>query len=153
MFEFDEIIQLLEKINQSSLEEVEIEKGSIKIKVKKTSSSAPVQAVSQPVPAVIPAAVPVVETPTPVVETKPEPVKDYKVIKSPMVGTFYSKPSPDKPDFAKAGDKVNADTTVCIIEAMKLFNEIQADVSGEIVEVLVQNGQLVEYGQPLFYVK
>lgn len=70
-----------------------------------------------------------------------------------MVGTFYSKPNPDSDVFVKVGDRVEKDTVVCIVEAMKLFNEITADVSGEIVEVLVENGELVEYGQPLFRVK
>lgn len=67
-----------------------------------------------------------------------------------MVGTFYASPSPENPAYVKIGDKVSKDSIVCIIEAMKLFNEIEAEVNGEIVEILVENGQLVEYGQPLF---
>ncbi len=74
-------------------------------------------------------------------------------IKSPMVGTFYSTPSPDSPAFVTAGSRVEPDTVVCIIEAMKVFNEIKAEVSGTIERVLVSNGQPVEYGQPLFLVK
>ncbi|HSH25503.1 MAG TPA: acetyl-CoA carboxylase biotin carboxyl carrier protein, partial [Massilibacterium sp.] len=74
-------------------------------------------------------------------------------IKSPMVGTFYSQPSPDQPAYVKVGDKVDEESVVCIVEAMKLFNEIEAEVKGEIVEVLVENEELVEYGQPLFLVK
>src|SRR5690606_6025000 len=74
-------------------------------------------------------------------------------ITSPMVGTFYQAPSPDAAPYVKKGDKVTPETIVCIVEAMKLFNEIEAEVSGEIVEVLVEDGQLVEYGQPLFLVK
>ena len=70
-----------------------------------------------------------------------------------MVGTFYSSASPDTPPYASVGDRVSKDSIVCIVEAMKLFNEIDADVDGEIVEILVNNGQLVEYGQPLFLVK
>lgn len=70
-----------------------------------------------------------------------------------MVGTFYSAPAPDAPEYVKAGDKVDEKTIVCIVEAMKLMNEIEADVKGTIVDVLVENGQLVEYGQPLFTVK
>jgi len=72
---------------------------------------------------------------------------------SPMVGTFYQSPSPDLPAYVKVGDKVGNETIVCIVEAMKLFNEIEAEVQGEIVEVLVKDGELVEYGQPLFLVK
>src|SRR5690606_7693708 len=74
-------------------------------------------------------------------------------ITSPMVGTFYQAPSPDSPPYVKVGDKVEPDTIVCIVEAMKLFNEIEAEIKGEIVEVLVKNEQLVEFGQPLFLVK
>ena len=74
-------------------------------------------------------------------------------ITSPMVGTFYSSSSPDTPPYVSVGDRVSKDSIVCIVEAMKLFNEIDADVEGEIVEILVNNGQLVEYGQPLFLVK
>lgn len=70
-----------------------------------------------------------------------------------MVGTFYRKPNPDAEPYVKVGDKVNSDTIVCIVEAMKLFNEIEAEVEGEIVEILVEDGQLVEFGQPLFLVK
>ncbi len=74
-------------------------------------------------------------------------------ITSPMVGTFYQAPSPDAPTYVKVGDKVSDETIVCIVEAMKLFNEIEAEIKGEIVEILVKDGQLVEYGQPLFLVK
>ena len=74
-------------------------------------------------------------------------------ITSPMVGTFYQSPSPDVDAYVKVGSKVSKDSIVCIVEAMKLFNEIEAEVNGEIVEILVKDGQLVEYGQPLFLVK
>lgn len=74
-------------------------------------------------------------------------------ITSPMVGTFYSSPSPDDPVYVNVGDRVSKDTVVCLVEAMKVFNEIEAEVNGTIVEVLVENGQLVEHGQPLFLVK
>lgn len=86
------------------------------------------------------------------VEEDQQRVDDYH-IKSPMVGTFYHSSSPDTEAFVSVGDEVKADKVVCIIEAMKLFNEIEADVNGEIVEILVANGELVEYGQPLFRVK
>ncbi|MDP4127063.1 MAG: acetyl-CoA carboxylase biotin carboxyl carrier protein, partial [Bacillota bacterium] len=76
----------------------------------------------------------------------------FKIV-SPMVGTFYRAPGEDADPFVKIGDKVEKSTMVCILEAMKLFNEIEAEVRGEIVDVLVENGQLVEYGQPLFLVK
>ena len=82
-----------------------------------------------------------------------EVASDLHKITSPMVGTFYASPSPDADAYVKAGSKVSKDSIVCIVEAMKLFNEIEAEVNGEIVEILVKNGQLVEYGQPLFLVK
>jgi len=85
---------------------------------------------------------------------KPEVIdKNLHQVKSPMVGTFYKSPTPDADPYVKLGDKVDDKTVVCIIEAMKLFNEIEAEVAGEIVEILVENGQLVEYGQPLFIVR
>ena len=77
----------------------------------------------------------------------------YQTINAPMVGTFYKSPSPEEDAYVQVGDKVTNESTVCILEAMKLFNEIQAEVSGEIVEILVEDGQMVEYGQPLFKVK
>jgi acetyl-CoA carboxylase biotin carboxyl carrier protein len=92
------------------------------------------------------------ETPAPVVAPKADEAKLHKIV-SPMVGTFYKAPAPDAPPYVKVGDRVEEKTIVCIVEAMKLMNEIEADVRGEIVEVLVENGQLVEYGQPLFLVK
>ncbi len=79
--------------------------------------------------------------------------EDLHKITSPIVGTFYSSPAPDKEPYVKEGSKVSADTIVCIVEAMKLMNEIQAEVSGEIVKVYVENGQPVEYGQPLFGIR
>ncbi|MDU6914685.1 MAG: acetyl-CoA carboxylase biotin carboxyl carrier protein, partial [Staphylococcus epidermidis] len=78
---------------------------------------------------------------------------NYNTINAPMVGTFYKSPSPDEEAYVQVGDKVTNDSTVCILEAMKLFNEIQAETTGEIVEILVEDGQMVEYGQPLFKVK
>ena len=78
---------------------------------------------------------------------------EYNTINAPMVGTFYKSPSPDEEAYVQVGDKVTNESTVCILEAMKLFNEIQAETTGEIIEILVEDGQMVEYGQPLFKVK
>ena len=88
-----------------------------------------------------------------IAETIPEVETNLHKITSPMVGTFYHSPSPDVDPYVKVGSKVSNDSIVCIVEAMKLFNEIEAEVNGEIVEILVKNGQLVEFGQPLFLVK
>lgn len=88
-------------------------------------------------------------------ETKPleEDNENLYIVKSPMVGTFYSSPSPDKDAFVRVGDKVNASSILCIIEAMKLMNEIESEVNGTIKEILVKDGEMVEYGQPLFKIK
>ena len=89
----------------------------------------------------------------PVVAETSDKTANLHKITSPMVGTFYGSSSPEEDPYIKVGDKVSKDSIVCIVEAMKLFNEIEGEVSGEIVEILVENGQLVEYGQPLFLVK
>ena len=86
-------------------------------------------------------------------DTQESASDNYETINAPMVGTFYKSPSPEEDAYVQVGDKVSNDSTVCILEAMKLFNEIQAETSGEIVEILVEDGQMVEYGQPLFKVK
>ena len=160
-----EIREIIKLVDQSSIEEFVFESEGSKIEIKKNSGvtysaapqttpvqepvqAAPVQAV--PSPAVEPAVqeVPVPEAPKPAAANE----NLHKIV-SPMVGTFYQSPSPDADAYVKAGSKVSTDTVVCIVEAMKLFNEIEAEVDGEIVEVLVKDGQLVEYGQPLFLVK
>jgi len=79
--------------------------------------------------------------------------EDLYLVKAPIMGTFYSSPSPTEPSFVKVGDKINEGTTLCILEAMKLMNEVQSDIQGEIIEILVQNEDLVEYDQPLFKIK
>ena len=86
-------------------------------------------------------------------EVEPEEAPDVKGIPSPMVGTFYDSPSPDTDPFVSVGDRVEEETVVCILEAMKVMNEIQAETSGEVVEVLVENGEAVEFGQPLFLLR
>jgi acetyl-CoA carboxylase biotin carboxyl carrier protein len=166
-----EIRELIRLVDQSSIDEFVYEQDGTKVHMKKAAAGAPVQAVVAAPPAE-PVAKPAVEEAKPQVQApvqaahvqaettqqemakpKTENTENLHKITSPMVGTFYAAPSPDAPPYVKVGDKVQKDTVVCIIEAMKLFNEIEAEVNGEIVEVLVQNGQLVEYGQPLFLVK
>lgn len=164
-----EIRELIRLIDQSSIEEFVYEHDGTKVHMKKPAAVAPAQAAVTP-PAVEQAAKPAAEEVKPQASAQPvaqpteakpqempkqavENTENLHKITSPMVGTFYAAPSPDAPPYVKVGDKVKTDTVVCIIEAMKLFNEIEAEVNGEIVEVLVENGQLVEYGQPLFLVK
>ena len=146
--EYDKIKQLMEDMGKSNIEELEIEfPEGMKISMKKNVAVAPVQ---QQVVAQQPTNIPVIQTTQPVEE---EPKEEYKEIKSPMVGTFYSKPSPDKETFVKVGDKVKKGQVVCIIEAMKLMNEIEAEFDGEVVEVCLNDGDAVEYGKPLFKLK
>ncbi|MBC1553601.1 acetyl-CoA carboxylase biotin carboxyl carrier protein [Listeria booriae] len=152
MFSISEIKQLVKLVDESSLTEFEYETEQGKIKMKKGGEHAVAHVPTAPaVQAILPApqqpaAETQVETPAPVAE-------DLHLITSPMVGTFYSAPNPESPDFVSAGASVNDKTTVCIIEAMKLLNEVEAEVNGEIVEVLASNGELVEFGQPLFKVR
>ena len=161
MLKIQEIREIIKLIDQSSIEKFTYETESSKITLKKGSSApvvAPVQeAIVQPAP-VVEKVTPVVEQVTqqeaaPVVEEKVEIDETLHAITSPMVGTFYKASSPEADAYVKIGDKVSAESIVCIVEAMKLFNEIEAEVTGEIVEILVEDGQLVEYGQPLFHVK
>ncbi|HET7657293.1 MAG TPA: acetyl-CoA carboxylase biotin carboxyl carrier protein [Bacillales bacterium] len=159
-----EIRELIKLIDQSSIHEFEYEQDGTKISLKKQGNE--VQAVPMPVqqekavftqPAEVeakPATEPAKgQSEADVKPTEEKHDENLHKIESPMVGTFYSSPSPDADVYVQVGDKVKADTVVCIVEAMKLFNEIEADVDGEIVEILVGNGELVEYGQPLFLVK
>ena len=162
MLKIQEIREIIKLIDESSIEKFSYEAEGAKIVLKKGSNQqvtvAPV-AESVPTtktPVVVPEAIQIeAATPTqqaPVVE---EVVQDPSLheITSPMVGTFYSASSPEVEAYVQSGAKVNEDSIVCIVEAMKLFNEIEAEVSGEIVEILAKDGQLVEYGQPLFLVK
>ena len=164
MFKIQEIREIIKLVDSSSIDEFVYEADGSKVKLKKNVKGSVVvepEAAATVVEQVKPAApAPVAATPAPAKEeAKVEasaPVNndaDLHKITSPMVGTFYQAPSPDAPAYVKAGDKVGEDTIVCIVEAMKLFNEIEAEIKGEIVEVLVKDGQLVEYGQPLFLVK
>lgn len=149
--EYDKIKQLMEDMGKSNIEELEIEfPEGMKISMKKNVAVAPVQ---QQVVAQQPTNIPVVQSIQTTQPVEEEPKEEYKEIKSPMVGTFYSKPSPDKEAFVKIGDKVKKGQVVCIIEAMKLMNEIEAEFDGEVVEICLNDGDAVEYGKPLFKLK
>ncbi|MBG9793539.1 acetyl-CoA carboxylase [Paenibacillus dendritiformis] len=161
MFKISEIKELIKLLDQTSVHELEIENEGCRIAIRKPgktevfnvqTSAAPL---TYPAPAPAAAAVPS-EAAAPAAEPQPEKKEEQAGlirIVSPMVGTFYSAPSPESPPYVKVGDKINEKTVVCILEAMKLMNELEAEVKGEIVEVLATNGQLVEFGQPLFLVK
>ena len=140
----------MEDMGKSNIEELEIEfPEGMKISMKKNVAVVPAQQVVAQQSTNIPV-VQSIQTTQPVQE---EPKEEYKEIKSPMVGTFYSKPSPDKEAFVKVGDKVKKGQVVCIIEAMKLMNEIEAEFDGEVVEVCLNDGEAVEYGKSLFKLK
>lgn len=166
MLKVQEIREIIKLVDQSSLDEFVYEYEGAKIKMKKNvvgTVTVKEQVAQSPV-------VVTEKTTTPIaaVEVKKEEViapqaetvkasgvdtSNLHKITSPMVGTFYESPSPDADAYVKVGSKVSSGSVVCIVEAMKLFNEIEAEVNGEIVEILVKDGQLVEYGQPLFLVK
>ncbi|MBW8348075.1 acetyl-CoA carboxylase biotin carboxyl carrier protein [Bacillus sp. IITD106] len=161
MLKIQEIREIIKLIDQSDIEEFSYEHEGSKVKLKKRTANVPVVQ-QQPIvqqPAAQPPVQAVVETSAPAPEKAEAKVEgttnkeNYLQIVSPMVGTFYQSPSPDSPAYVQVGSQVSADTVVCIVEAMKLFNEIEAELDGEIVEVLVKDGELVEYGQPLFLVK
>ncbi|MFZ4450491.1 acetyl-CoA carboxylase biotin carboxyl carrier protein [Salibacterium aidingense] len=154
MFTMDEIKELIRAVDESTVGELEIRgetKEKLTIRKEGNGDAVPVQPqpVQQAAPA--PAAEPAKGTET--VQSEEKKDDNLQEIVSPMVGTFYRSPSPEADMYVKEGDQVKEDSVVCIIEAMKLMNELEAEVSGELVEVLVDNGELVEYGQPLFLVK
>ena len=144
---------LIDLVAESNITELEVTEGEEKVKIVKggyiaSNTYAAPHSASQPMVATAPA----FAASIPVAVNAIAPKLDGKIIKSPMVGTFYAAPAPDKSDFVSVGASVKASQTVCIIEAMKLLNEIESGFDGTITEVLVQNGTAVEFGQPLFVV-
>ncbi|MDF4192607.1 acetyl-CoA carboxylase biotin carboxyl carrier protein [Bacillus sp. B38] len=157
MLKINEIHELIKRIDESSIDELVYEIEGVSLKLKKNEAPAVnVTGQAQAVPAAYApapqAAKPEAREAAPAQEA-PKQDENLHKITSPMVGTFYASSSPEAGPYVNQGSKVSENTVVCIVEAMKLFNEIEAEVKGEIVEVLVENGQLVEYGQPLFLVK
>lgn len=168
MLKVQEIRELIKLVDQSSIDEFVYENEGSKIKMKKNVAATYVSQINT-----VPQEVETVSTPQPVLTTATPSVTIQELkqelqeaetanqadttnlhkIVSPMVGTFYASPTPDADSYVKIGSTVTKDSIVCIVEAMKLFNEIEAEINGEIVEVLAKSGQLVEYGQPLFLVK
>ncbi|WP_285060110.1 acetyl-CoA carboxylase biotin carboxyl carrier protein [Pedobacter ginsengisoli] len=153
-----QIQELIKFVSRSGVNEVAIEQKDFKITIKTNQTPTVVHA-TVPAP-VATSAVPAAAAPLPVspTETKApaaaaEDTSNYITIKSPMIGTFYRSAGPDKPSFVNVGDEVSTGKVICIIEAMKLFNEIESEVSGRIVKVLVDNASPVEYDQPLFLVE
>ena len=169
-----EIQELIKFVAKSGVSEVDLEMGEMKISIKTPpkKGKGQIETVVQQIPvtaapAIAPVAVqsaPLAVQSAPVVAAVPEVVVEtpvassdtddskYVTIKSPMIGTFYRKPSPDKDPFVNVGDEVNIGTVVCVVEAMKLFNEIESEISGKIIKVLVEDMSPIEYDQPLFLV-
>ncbi|KOS60098.1 acetyl-CoA carboxylase biotin carboxyl carrier protein [Lysinibacillus agricola] len=162
MFKIQEIREIIKLVDSSSIDEFVYEVDGAKVKLKKngvvvtetvaTKKEVAAPVVQQSAPAAAPAPAKAEEAPVASEAPTNNDPSLHKIV-SPMVGTFYQSPNPDSPAYVKVGDKVGNETIVCIVEAMKLFNEIEAEVQGGIVEVLVKDGELVEYGQPLFLVK
>lgn len=156
---YKKVKELIELMNEAEIDEIEIKDGLREVRLTKhlpgiQGGSVPV--FSQPVSAGFAQPAPSAEQGAPAAAGEPAaPALDKGVVefKSPMVGTFYRAPSPESPPFVAEGEKVNKESVLCIIEAMKVMNEIKAETSGEVVDVLVENGEAVEFGQPLFLIK
>ena len=160
-----ELKELIEFIIEKGIAEFELERGDVKVKIKRASEAPPVvlpdsryiavhpapvaAAAAAPVPASAPPTADLAAAVTPV----PEPEEDLHIVRSPIVGTFYEAPTPGAPPFVKVGDPVEVGQVLCIVEAMKLMNEIEAEVSGEIVKIYVENAESVEFGQALFGIR
>jgi acetyl-CoA carboxylase biotin carboxyl carrier protein len=142
--------KLIDLVQESGIGEIEITEGEEKVRISRQSSASPIMMAAPAMQAMtVPGAMPAAPAAAPA--APPEPTGH--ALKSPMVGTFYRAPSPGAPSFAEVGQTVSKGQTLCIIEAMKLLNEIESDVAGTIKAILVENGQPVEYGQPLFLIE
>jgi acetyl-CoA carboxylase biotin carboxyl carrier protein len=162
--ELEQIEKLLSYMSEHNLEEFEFENGEVRIRLKKPSA-APVYTAAPPqrayaAPEIIVAGTPATQSTAPLAAPPSQtahapgaPSEDLHLVKSPIVGTFYGAPSPGAEPFVKVGGFVETGQTLCIVEAMKLMNEIESDTSGEVLRVFVENGQPVEYGQPLFGIR
>jgi acetyl-CoA carboxylase biotin carboxyl carrier protein len=150
-----ELRELIEFLKEQDIAEFELERGDVKVRIKRGVPAAPAPTSFQTPPAsVVPtSSAQEVSSGTPAPAKAAAGEEGLHIVKSPIVGTFYESPSPGSPPFFKPGDTVEVGQVLCIIEAMKLMNEIEADVSGEIVKRLVNNGQPVEYGQSLFSIR
>jgi len=151
--DIEDLKQLIEFLKENQVAEFDLDRGDMKIRLKFNQAVTPVAA---PALAHVPlVAAPGVPTAPPAAAAPPpaEPESDLRIVKSPIVGTYYGSPSPGSAPFVSPGDHVEKGQVICIVEAMKLMNEIEADSSGEIVRCLVTDGQPVEYGQPLFSIR
>jgi acetyl-CoA carboxylase biotin carboxyl carrier protein len=157
-----ELKELIEFLEEKNIAEFELERGDVKVRIRRAGEHSVVHAQGEPrFYAVAPAqaggpeigTAPVPGTSAPAAPVQPVAEEGLHMVKSPIVGTFYEAPSPGAPPFVKAGDQVEVGQVLCIVEAMKLLNEIESDVAGEIVKKLASNGQPIEYGQDLFVIR
>ncbi|MGB8011833.1 MAG: acetyl-CoA carboxylase biotin carboxyl carrier protein [Terriglobales bacterium] len=155
-----ELKELIEFLIEKDIAEFELERGDVKVKIKRASEAAPMAVPESRYIAVpsAPVAAPSASAPAAgrfdvTASAAPEVEDGLHIVKSPIVGTFYESPSPGSPPFVKVGDTLEVGQVLCIVEAMKLMNEIECDVAGELVKKLVANGQPIEYGQELFAVR
>ncbi len=160
--EYKQIQELIKTINKSNISELSIEEGDFKITIKQEATGQVQYVTAAPnahVHATLPAPAPVAHSaPAPAAPVAEKPAapaaaSNLITIKSPMIGTFYRSPSPDKPIFVNVGDEIKAGQVLCIIEAMKLFNEIESEVNGRLVKVIADDSSPVEYDQPLFLIE
>ncbi len=158
--ELKEIQNLIKFVAKSGVNEVHVEMGETKVTIKTgggvvqqvVTAPAAIEGATPGAPVAVPAAAPATEPVPPAPAAVKTENDNHITIKSPIIGTFYRKPSPDKPNFVEAGDQVNEGDVLCVVEAMKLFNEIESEVSGTIVKVLVDDSSPVEFDQPLFII-
>jgi acetyl-CoA carboxylase biotin carboxyl carrier protein len=143
---------LIELVQESGIAELEITEGEERVRISRALPGGQMMMPTTPATMLVPAGGAPAAAAAAAVAAAEEPVEEGHVVKSPMVGTFYRSPSPGAPSFIEIGQTITAGQTLCIIEAMKLLNEIESDVAGVVKKVLVENGQPVEYGQPLFLV-
>ncbi len=153
IFDVRKIRRLVELMKEHDLTEIDLQQGEVRVQLRRTSSAADHAPILPQISAGVISPVPMGNA-RPAEESLPDLPSESRIaiVKSPMVGTFYAAPDPDSPPYVKVGDHIGPETTVCIIEAMKVFNQIPAELSGKIVSILAENGQSVEYGQPLFKV-
>ena len=158
-----ELKELIEFLIEKDIAEFELERGDVKVKIKRAGEHTVVHSHAEPRFYAVPpapsvgiemaATSPAVPPPSVTTASAPPPEEGLHTVKSPIVGTFYEAPSPGAPPFVKLGDAVEVGQVLCIVEAMKLLNEIESDVAGEIVKKLATNGQPIEYGQELFVIR
>ncbi len=151
-----ELKELIEFLIEKDIAEFELERGDVKVRIKRAGEAAPADARFYAVqaPAIVtPETLMAPPVAAPAKEAAPPPEEKLHGVRSPIVGTFYESPSPGSPPFVKPGDQITVGQVLCIVEAMKLMNEIESDVAGEVVKKLVANGQPIEYGQELFAIR